>query len=422
MDTVDEFIGRYLREYDFYAQAARLVSDFLKSDLNAAGVRAIVTDRAKDVRRLETKCRQRQRRTPYKTVNNIYDDIVDLAGVRIALYFPGDRHQVDQTIKNLFKLLVPPKTFPEDRNDRKGKRFTGYSAAHYRVQLKEESLPDSAKRYANARVEIQVASVLMHAWAEVEHDLAYKPSEGALSEEEEAILDELNGLVLAGEIALERLQKAGKARSSTAGRQFANHYDLAAYLLDRASAALNGPVSDSGIGRVDYLFDLLRELRVDTPEKLSPYIQALHSNFELRPLAEQVVDELLTEDPSRYKVYRDLQAKYLGGKRHRDESPSLVEIGRFITNWVTLENLVRQFFPDELQQKHFAMPTTRKLASLNILEPALVGEIDALRNLRNQLVHGHRVQPPNVIASANEVLEIIVAKLQAAQKEEPGSP
>ena len=48
----------------------------------------------------------------------------------------------------------------------------------------------------------------MHAWSEVEHDLVYKPLNGTLSEEELAILDELNGLVLAGEIALERLHIA----------------------------------------------------------------------------------------------------------------------------------------------------------------------------------------------------------------------
>lgn len=52
----------------------------------------------------------------------------------------------------------------------------------------------------------------MHAWSEVEHDLIYKPLQGTLSKEELAILDELNGLVLAGEIALERLQAAGNER------------------------------------------------------------------------------------------------------------------------------------------------------------------------------------------------------------------
>jgi len=78
-----------------------------------------------------------------------------------------------------------------------------------------------------------VASVLIHAWAEVEHDLVYKPTSGKLSEDEYAILDELNGLVLAGEISLERLQRAAKLRIDKMVGKFNNHYELAAYIYDR---------------------------------------------------------------------------------------------------------------------------------------------------------------------------------------------
>jgi ppGpp synthetase/RelA/SpoT-type nucleotidyltranferase len=63
----------------------------------------------------------------------------------------------------------------------------------------------------------------MHAWSEVEHDLVYKPFEGTLSDEEYAILDELKGLMIAGEIAFERLQKAGETRVAASERQFENY-------------------------------------------------------------------------------------------------------------------------------------------------------------------------------------------------------
>ena len=66
---------------------------------------------------------------------------------------------------------------------------------------------ESDKRYTEARVEVQVASVLMHAWSEVEHDLIYKPLEGELSHYD--VTHMLNGLVASGEIALEQLQRAG---------------------------------------------------------------------------------------------------------------------------------------------------------------------------------------------------------------------
>jgi hypothetical protein len=145
-------------------------------------------------------------------------------------------------------------------------------------------LSDAQKRYAEARVEIQVASVLMHAWSEVNHDLAYKPLQGELSEDEYSILDELNGLVMAGEIALERLQRAGEARVTAGGRNFGTHYDLAAHLLNASGATLRGPEANTAIGRVDLLFELLSRLGLATPNQLKPYLEALHSDTERRPL------------------------------------------------------------------------------------------------------------------------------------------
>ena len=147
----------------------------------------------------------------------------------------NQRAQLSGMSADFQKSIAQNPTYP--------KRFSGYWATHYRVQLRESSLNDAQNRYKDARIEIQVASVLMHAWAEVEHDLVYKPLQGKLSENEYAILDELNGLVIAGEIALERLQKAGEARVTTGGRAFSNHYDLAAHLLNAAGPTLKGPVA-----------------------------------------------------------------------------------------------------------------------------------------------------------------------------------
>jgi ppGpp synthetase/RelA/SpoT-type nucleotidyltranferase len=101
LTIVDEFIGRYQKEYDFYDQAARLVAQTLDSHLQAAGIRSIVTSRAKSVGRLEPKVRDRLARKNYQRVDDIYDDIIDLAGVRVALYFPAQRHQVEQMIGDL---------------------------------------------------------------------------------------------------------------------------------------------------------------------------------------------------------------------------------------------------------------------------------------------------------------------------------
>lgn len=158
MELVEDFIARYRKEFDFYDQAARLVAQTLEVNLQAAGVRSMITSRAKSVMRLEAKVRQRAVEKKYATVDHIYDDIVDLAGARVALYFPAERQQVDTLVKNLFVLTAPPKDFPaESSAPTYKKRFSGYWATHYRVQLRESALSEAQKRYAEARVEIQVA-------------------------------------------------------------------------------------------------------------------------------------------------------------------------------------------------------------------------------------------------------------------------
>jgi hypothetical protein len=133
----------------------------------------------------------------------------------------------------------------------------------------------------------------MHSWAEVEHELVYKPQQGVLSEEEYAILDELNGMVLAGGIALELLQRAGKNRVAAAGRSFSNHCDLGYHLDSTLDPLVQRGIGETALGRVDLLYGLLKELHLATPDKLKPYIQSVNSDLEKRPLAEQIIDQLL---------------------------------------------------------------------------------------------------------------------------------
>src|ERR1700730_2684871 len=104
MELMDQFIARYRKEYDFYDQAARLAAHLVEQQLQSAGIRAIVTSRAKSLTRLEEKVRQRAEKNAYQSVEDIFKDIVDLAGVRVALYFPGERDQVGKVITQLFAL------------------------------------------------------------------------------------------------------------------------------------------------------------------------------------------------------------------------------------------------------------------------------------------------------------------------------
>ena len=342
---ISEFLGKYEKEYGFFEATCKIVAGILEDNLQSAGIRAIVSFRAKNPGRLEAKVVERAQKKNYHKIESIYDDIVDLAGVHVALYFPGQREEVGNIIQKHFLLASEPKNFPENPLPRQGRRFSGYWATHYRVRIPQTCLSKTQRKHAGITVEIQVASVLMHAWSEVEHDLVYKPLQGGLSEEEYAVLDELNGLVLAGEIALERLQHAGEHRASTKGREFASHYDLAAALLELAHETLGATaLTEREIGRVDLLFLLLMHDDINTPEALTPYLDALHDDFEKRPLAEQVIDQLLAESPERYATFARLRADDF----HPDFAPEHIElpaqsrdIGIFMSLWIEYEQCVR---------------------------------------------------------------------------------
>ena len=114
MSVIDEFLTRYRREIDYYEQVARTASNQAKAQLESAGIRAIVTDRAKSQDRLAEKVKDRDIRENYQSIQEIQDDIVGLAGVRIALYFPKDREEAGRIITSQFDLTEPPKKFPEE--------------------------------------------------------------------------------------------------------------------------------------------------------------------------------------------------------------------------------------------------------------------------------------------------------------------
>lgn len=312
MNIVENFMKHYTEEFDFYREASRLCSQICETNMEQMGIRAIVTNRAKKIERLRDKLEKRNFHKNYSSFEDINEDIVDFSGVRIALYFPGDLNKVQQFIESNFEIKEF-KSFPEDienpdpqKRDYK-KRFSGYWATHYRVYLKSKDLTGDLKKYSNALIEIQIASALMLAWAEVEHDLIYKPFSGKLSYEEYQILDELNGLVLAGEIALERLQKAVRTRVSEAGKEFNNHYELAMFLYNQLGSVSEETQREIVLGRVDLLFNCLKSSNFNKPEYLKEFLVGINSNTKTRSIVDQIMDRIRELNPSLYESYLNVK-------------------------------------------------------------------------------------------------------------------
>jgi len=389
---------RYEREKDYYERAASVCKHMCETALEQAGIKAIVTFRAKAYDKLQKKVEQRnvkrikEQNEGYKTIQDIYDDIPDLAGVRVALYFPGDKNELDKLIHDRFDVLKRIEDFPPPISSY-NRRFPGYSARHYRVHLKEDTLSKGQKHYSKALIEIQVATVLMHAWSEVEHDLGYKPTVGELSEDEYAILDEINGMVLAGEIALERLQRAIKRRVEQGGVPFKSQYELAIYLYSQLQLGM--PINTPQVERMDLLFRLLQAAKLDHPGELMHFVSGLDLSETHRTISGQLIDSVLAVRPDLYEIYW----QFLPEESLREELrlSSLQGVRTFLSRWATLEAIVNKIAEAKGQQAYMSIraEVLQSLGLFTALDKEKLEHLDYYQKLRNRFVH--KSEPPTLM-------------------------
>lgn len=111
-----------------------------------------------------------------KTQRKDYDDpkkdIHDFAGIRVVTYIESD---VDKTVDLIRRTFNVHKDKSLDKTTELGIDRMGYRSVHLVCDLGDnrESLPEYAP-YKAMLFEVQVRTVLQHAWAEIEHDRNYK--------------------------------------------------------------------------------------------------------------------------------------------------------------------------------------------------------------------------------------------------------
>jgi len=103
---------------------------------------------------------------------NPKDEVTDLSWVRIICYVEDDIKIIWEFIEKTFKI---DKENCSDKSDELGNDKVWYKSIHYVVELNDDriKLPEYEK-FKWLKLEIQVRTILQHAWAEVEHDRSYK--------------------------------------------------------------------------------------------------------------------------------------------------------------------------------------------------------------------------------------------------------
>ncbi|KAI3317233.1 hypothetical protein HD806DRAFT_515572 [Xylariaceae sp. AK1471] len=304
---IDEFIQEYeSAECLAYAKLSDAGRHIIAKELKRQNIEHEIFDRGSEggqggktkavasVRK--TILRRQVKRGTYQSKEAILEDMHDLAGIRVTLYYPNDFKKVESFILSRFKEVKPPQDWPDEEfgafpyptldmnmtglRDISGRssRFPGYLARHYRVQLADADIDETAVK--GKTLEIQLMSLLMHAWSKIHHELIYKPRAGLLQadEDDERLLDLSNGAIIAGEQVLRQLQINLDRKRERGRLPFDSVYEAWTYLektwinkkdglSETQQQWLQKACLEDGPIKNYLLYESLRMLGFNTPEK-----------------------------------------------------------------------------------------------------------------------------------------------------------
>jgi putative GTP pyrophosphokinase len=166
-ENSDHILAEYDQECQSYTEFTVTIEKLIRQLLQEYGIRVhSVSSRVKSRDSLKKKIEKAN--NDYRT----FDEITDIAGLRIITYFEADVNIVAQMVENEFNINTDLSVNKQDLLD--PDRF-GYLSVHYIAKLpSSRTALTEYKRYVKCQCEIQIRSILQHAWAEIEHDLGYK--------------------------------------------------------------------------------------------------------------------------------------------------------------------------------------------------------------------------------------------------------
>lgn len=168
MDThSQELLEQYRSLLPIYSKMAEIIPEKLKGFFDDAGlIVAAVEHRVKTEESLSGKLQLKGGK-----YSSIYD-ITDIIGIRVITFYIDDVDKVASVLERLFEIDW------ENSVDKRKAHETdsfGYLSLHYICRIPESAYTDPEHPEINKiRFEVQMRTVLQHAWANMNHDTGYK--------------------------------------------------------------------------------------------------------------------------------------------------------------------------------------------------------------------------------------------------------
>lgn len=214
MENKDSILSEFDTSKKKYEQFKNATCQLITDLLTAKDIKVHnISTRVKDRNSLEKKIKSKQNK-----YSNIAE-ITDIVGLRIITFFEDEVDKIASIIEDEFKVD------PFNSIDKRQKEFDrfGYLSLHYVVEMSNSrtSLTEY-QNYQFLKVEIQIRSILQHAWAEVEHDLGYKNKE-SIPDEIKRNFSRIAALLETADLEFTKLKNSIKHYETTVDIKVAMH-------------------------------------------------------------------------------------------------------------------------------------------------------------------------------------------------------
>lgn len=158
---------RFAEERPRYEKLTTKLHALLRDLLASEGIEAVIEARTKSVGSFDEKVSR-----PGKAYQNPLAEVTDLSGIRLVLRTQSEVDRVRTLIEREF--IVDAQSSTRKIEHLAADQF-GYLSEHYIIQIGQprSQLPEW-NSITDLHVEIQVRTILQHAWAAVQHSLDYK--------------------------------------------------------------------------------------------------------------------------------------------------------------------------------------------------------------------------------------------------------
>ncbi len=162
-DYLEKILAEYEKKHPIYEEFRAASHKALQALLEEGGYRYQISSRTKTKERLKEKLLRKKDQDIYYS---FVSDIEDIVGLRVVFYTERDRERFLKALKQELSGAFKTEEVMKEN---------GYKATHVVMSFgsKRTSLSEY-RHFAGLKSELQITSILQHAWAEIEHDLIYK--------------------------------------------------------------------------------------------------------------------------------------------------------------------------------------------------------------------------------------------------------